>query len=1001
MSAITSLFDGPPFRSGDLHLGHALVSFIKDIIMRHNDIKHLDKQGNDCHGLPIEMMVQKMHPGITDNNDFILKCIEVIKSFSNSWDDTFNKLGRYCNKDDAYFTMDTDYMESGWWAFKTLMDKGLVYFSHQIAPYSYGCKTVISNFEATSNYKRVSVDTVYPKFKLANYDNVYIIAWTTTVWTLPCNLALIVNADYNYNLVYDSADDCYYIVGEFCNIFSLDPKFTVMKTFRGEKLVGEKYIPLFNYYDDNNNPNLFRIVSDPYVLNTSGTGIVHAAPGFGEDDLRVCVNKNIIDMKNAASYCPIDEDGNFTDFISDYKQTLVFDIANKIYLDLKKNGKIYKKETIYHDYPHCWRTDTKIINKLAEGVYIKVTAIKDDIIRNNKKVNWFPTKCGNRFSEWIENARDWCVSRNRVFGTPIPIWQNDEGERICIGSIKELVDRANLKYIPDDLHLNTIGNITIPSHNGGSPLKLIQQVMDCWWDSGIAPFASQHYPFENKDVVDQKEFDTDLVVEGIDQTRGWFYTLLVMSTALFNRPAYKNVICTGLVLGHDNKKMSKRNGNYEPLHPIIEKYGSDALRIYMVSSVSSRGESFAFNERELSTVNKLIYQYMHIYSLFNYYFDKIAGREDFDFNAYLLTENIVDKWIMSRVSTLERDIHTIVSTFNFCKMLSTITKFIDDVSVWYINFVKDRMKGMMGDLEQSISLSVLYHVFVQSLVILKNIMPFTYDTVINKNNIIVDKIIFNEEPDIEESMVELQNVINSIRKLREQTIDCASRKKVLQSVKIFHTEIDKINLLNNLKDFLLNDTNCQNITFPNLEEHFDIKLKGNFKTLGPKFGKKIGDVNKYINNIKVTGDYRELIKKNFPNIDDEDYSVTFTYRGKVSPPLYYIDDIQSGYKILIDTTQTEESIKSFNTRLLFSAIQKMRKKAGLKISEHITIYYNSTQLNNDNKVNPHRVQDIISDNLQYFEQYINATFVDCESIGDHTVTDSFTVGDTLYTIGFF
>lgn len=995
------LLDGPPFRSGnDLHFGHALITYLKNAMIRYYGLE--DRPGNDCHGLPIEMLVEKMgiSPYNSTKEEFINKCKDTINSFSDSWYKTFDMLGRNFNKDNQYFTMDKSFMESEWWAFKQLYEKGLVYSSYKIVPYSTGCKTPLSNFEA-DNFKNVNTDTLYVKFILKNQnrfpDKTSIIAWTTTPWTLPMNIALCVNGDLTYNLI--QFQNNYYIVGNgpvakklFENNVKKPSKetFKVIESFKGSELNGLTYESLYNYYNDS---ALFKIVVDEFVKSDSqdsfsvSTGIVHLAPGFGEDDLTTCLKNNIVTMENVNQYCPITNEGKYIDIISDYTGKYVFDCNNVIFQDLKAKGLIVRKESIPHSYPFCWRTETPIIYKLEPGIYVKVTDIKEDLVTNYQKTNWTPKKCGNRFYDWIKNARDWCVSRNRVFGNPIPLWTNGQ-ETICIGSIDELVEKAKLNYRPDDLHLHNIEHITIESSTNGEPLKLVPYVFDCWFDSGVVPIAQLHYPFENAHIFDNKEYLCDIVCEGLDQTRGWFYTLLVISTAIFNKPAFKNVVCTGLVLASDGQKFAKRLNNCIPIDTMVNKYSSDALRIYLISSPAARGDSFSFNENELSIIHKMLHQYCNAYNFFEDYLEKFKQTNDiFDNTCCFESKNMMDKWILSRVSSLESQIKDMMDTFNFTKLWDILHTFIEDLTNWYLAFNRRRFKGLTYDtMDQQFALSTLYQAFTQSMKIFEPFMPFLSS---KKLYYVDNKQTFPLCEEIENSMSYLQIVYNVVRKLRDESKTCRSIKRPLNSISIIHPNSNVQLMLQNMEIYLKKELNCENIIYPNFLNCVRSLVQANLKNIGIKYKKESGKVKATIDSMSGQDPQivHQSLKKLYDNITEDDYTIAYALAPyiNISEPYYYGKELD--FMIIIDTSTNDALDNIYKKRLLIAKLQKMRKAAGLKSATYIKVYHNSPLFY------------LIEENRMELETQIGCTFYQ-ESILNPTYEEELNILDINYKFSF-
>eukprot|EP01035_Chromulina_nebulosa_P017859 gene17859-23472_t len=617
-----TFYDGPPFATGLPHYGHILAGTIKDTVTRyaHQTGHYVSRRfGWDCHGLPVEYEIDKKL-GIT-GRDMVLEmgvanynseCRSIVQRYTAEWEETVTRLGRWIDFRNDYKTMDPSFMESVWWVFKTMFDKGLVYRGYKVMPYSTACGTPLSNFEAGLNYKDVNDPAVVVSFPLINDPEVSLLAWTTTPWTLPSNLALCVNSSFDYVKIQDKTrNNKIFIILEKrlsqlfpeinkpdCTDERKDELYTILERLKGSQLVGLKYTPLFDYFI--NQPNAFRVVADNYVTEDGGTGIVHQAPAFGEDDYRVCLSNNIIG-KGEDLPCPVDANGRYTDQVPEYVGRAVKDADNDISQALKAKGRLVLKEVYFHSYPFCWRSDTPLIYKAVPSWFVSVEKVKPQLLNNNTQTYWVPSFVQEkRFHNWLADAKDWAISRNRFWGTPIPLWISDDlEEMVAIGSVDELYQLSGVKVT--DLHKEYVDNITIPSKQGKGLLRRVDEVFDCWFESGSMPYAQLHYPFENQDRFNNG-YPADFIAEGLDQTRGWFYTLMVISTCLFNKPAFKNLIVNGLVLAADGKKMSKRLKNYPDPKLILKNCGADALRLYLINSPVVRAEVLKFQEEGVSDI---------------------------------------------------------------------------------------------------------------------------------------------------------------------------------------------------------------------------------------------------------------------------------------------------------------------------------------------------------------------------------------------------------------
>lgn len=603
---------------------HILAGTIKDTVTRYaTQTGHYVERraGWDCHGLPVEFEIDKTL-GITSRDQVLemgigtynAHCRGIVTRYTSEWQTTVNRLGRWIDFENDYKTMNPDFMESVWWVFKQVFDKGLVYQGFKVMPYSTFCGTPLSNFEAGQNYKDVEDPACVVSFPVVGAaDGASLLAWTTTPWTLPSNLALCVNESFEYLKIKDVKSGNVYFLME-SRLVQIYPQmggkkwkaadngklFEVLQRLKGTELVGMQYEPLFDYFKERF-PLAFRVISDAYVTSEGGTGIVHQAPAFGEDDFRVCLKHGVMTKQDVA--CPVDANGCFTDEVPEFKGRLVKEADEDICEHLKQAGRLVNKAKYMHSYPFCWRSDTPLIYKVVPSWFVGVETFKDKLIKNNADTYWVPNfvKEG-RFHNWLADARDWCVSRNRFWGTPIPIWANEEmTELVCIGSVAELEEKAGLpKGSVTDLHRESIDDIVIKGKDG-QPLKRIDEVFDCWFESGSMPYAQHHYPFENKERF-EKGFPAHFIAEGLDQTRGWFYTLMVLSTALFDKPAFTNLIVNGMVLASDGKKMSKRLQNYPKPELVLNQYGADALRMYLINSPVVRAEPLKFKEEGVKGV---------------------------------------------------------------------------------------------------------------------------------------------------------------------------------------------------------------------------------------------------------------------------------------------------------------------------------------------------------------------------------------------------------------
>ena len=731
-------YDGPPFATGLPHYGHLLAGTIKDIVPRYQTMrgKYVERRfGWDTHGLPIEALAQEAlgvagapeikKLGVDKFNE---QCRSMVLKYVGEWRKTVTRMGRWVDFDNDYKTMEPGFMESVWWVFKQLWDQGRVYKSHRIMPYSWKLSTPLSNFEAGSNYKDVQDPTVTVRTKaltgasdemkslLAKEPTVYLLVWTTTPWTLPENLAICAGADIDYVAVRDVTDDSrpIYVMAKarLPHIFKKEDQYEVVAEFNGDKLKGTTYEPIFPYFADQKANGAFVVLNDGYVTTDDGVGLVHIAPAYGEDDFRVCKEAGITAFAD-----PLDDACAFTDAIPEYAGRFCKDCDKDIIKRLKTEGKLVHQATIVHSYPFCDRTDTPLIYRAIDAWYVRVEDLHERLAKNNAAVHWTPDYVGEkRFGNWLQEARDWNISRNRFWGSCIPVWVNDDdpSDMICVGSAKELEELSGEKVT--DLHKHFIDKIVIKKD--GKTYHRTPEVLDCWFESGSMPYAQQHYMGEGEV---SRFFPADFIAEGLDQTRGWFYTLMVLGTCLFDKSPYKNVIVNGLVLAEDGKKMSKRLKNYPDPTKMLDTYGADAIRLYMIYSPVVRAENLKFSENGVKQLMRdLLIPWWNAYSFFVTYAN-VDGFNDAEV-VYPESDNVLDKWIVSSMETLIADVTAAMDAYDLQRSVRPFVKFVEDLTNWYIRRSRRRFWKSTNDGDKLCAYRTLRYVLVQ---LSKVAAPFT------------------------------------------------------------------------------------------------------------------------------------------------------------------------------------------------------------------------------------------------------------------------------------
>jgi isoleucyl-tRNA synthetase len=955
--------DGPPFVTGNLHWGHLTIGSIKSTVLNYKRMKGfncLNKLGYDTHGVPIESLVnsQLNIKSIQDLKTigietFNKTCKDNIHKFKGEWKPIYDKLGRWTNFDNTYMTMDKDFMESTWWAFSELYKKNLVYRSYKVSAYSTPLQSPLSNFETQQNYKKVQTKSIYVKFKVTtpDYENHFFVVWTTTPWTLPTNVALCVNSELSYDFVKNSENDTVYILESKCNK-NADINGKTIKTVKGLELVGLKYEPVFNYYFTDLNDTAFRVVSDSYVTSCIesgiGTGIVHLSPAFGEDDYRVCMKNNIINESQINLCCPLNEDCIYNEKISDFTGKFILEANQDIIMNLKQRKLIQKIYSFEHEYPFCYRTDTPLIYRTINAVYIKVTDIKDKLLEMNSKINWYPEHIGNkRFNEWLTNVRDWCVSRSRYFGTPIPMWISDDGEIKVIGSIKQLEQYVGTELNLTDLHPEFIDNISFTIN--GKLFKRIPDVFDCWFESGCVPYGQLHYPFENQNYFDDKEYLSDFIVEGLDQTRGWFYTLLVLSTALFEKPAFKQVNVVGLVLDENGEKFSKKKKNYVDANIAIEQDGADVLRMYVMNSGLTYGEPLKFKHSEVIELKQKFIQLINCAKFYVEHSINLEKQHNLVPNINIvnqpeLEENFLNSWIWEEVQNLSVTVTENMDKFNLNNSIKPIIDFIEDITNYYIKLNRESLKGIYGVEEWTNSLGVLYNVLKKYCIILAPFAPFTseylYEHIKQIDLENLESVHYYEYPvhtkkdKFSKTFNLLKRILKIVRGERYKSKTHSSLKTPIKECKI---RMNNYEILEDIKKFIhliSPELNCIDLTYGTYDEEIEYTIDLDFKQIGKQFKKEaviIRENIKYITQVELVESINTgvIIVKSEENQNEFKLEQNMFSLRKV-PKNKENTIIDNELMIQLDLTYNDDIMKHYTANCFVTHFQAHRKRLGLR-----------------------------------------------------------------------
>ncbi|KAF1986155.1 hypothetical protein K402DRAFT_394010 [Aulographum hederae CBS 113979] len=978
-----TFYDGPPFATGLPHYGHLLASTIKDIIPRYWSMKgrYVERRfGWDTHGLPIEHEIDKKH-GVSASDfvrdkgieEYNAACKAIVMRYSEEWRQTIDRLGRWIDFDNDYKTMDTTFMESVWWVFKQLFDKDAVYNGYRIMPFSTALETPLSNFEASQNYKDVQDPAVVVTFPLLDDPNTCLLAWTTTPWTLPSNLGLCAHPDMEYIKILDEASGKNYVLLEsLLRTLYKDPKkakFKKLETIKGSDMLGWKYEPLFTFFYDQFKETAFRVLNDKYVTSDSGVGIVHQSPAYGEEDYRIAMSAGVISDKLLPPN-PVDSKGCMTAEVGDFAG-MYFKTADKaIIKHLKGTGRLIVDSQMTHSYPFCWRSDTPLIYRAVPSWFVKITPIIPQMLDNIEKSHWVPSFVKEkRFASWIANARDWNISRNRYWGTPIPLWVSEDlQEIVAVGSIQELKELSGYEGDLTNLHKEVVDKITIPSKKGKGDLKRIEEVFDCWFESGSMPYASSHYPFENKDAF-KDGFPGDFIAEGLDQTRGWFYTLAVLGTHLFNCLPFKNCVVNGIVLAEDGKKMSKRLKNYPDPGLIMDKYGSDALRLYMINSPVVRAEPLKFKEAGVKDiVSRVLLPLWNSYNMFAQQVTLLKKVEniDFQFNpeSEKTNKNIMDRWILAEIQGLLKFVDEEMAAYRLYTVVPRLLKLIDDTTNWYIRFNRGRLKGELGVEDTQHALNTLFEALFTIVRGLAPFTPFLTDNIYQRLLPLIPESHRGEDPRsvhflpfpevrselfddaVVQKITRMQSVINLARVCRERRT--IGLKIPLKTLVVIHSDPAFIADIKAMEYAILDELNIHNLVVSANEDEYNVQYSVNadWAVLGKKLKKDAQKVKKALPGLS-SEDIKNFLATGNITVDgialaQEDLIVRRGLKeGAAAESQEFNTD--NDVLVLLDVAMYPKLQQEGLAREIINRVQRLRKRAGLKPTDDVGMVYNVLQ----------------------------------------------------------
>ncbi len=969
-----TFYDGPPTANGKPHIGHVLTRVIKDMIPRYRTMKGYmvpRKAGWDTHGLPVEIEVEKLL-GLDGKDQienyglepFIKKCKESVWKYKGMWEDFSGTVGFWADMENPYVTYDDNFIESEWWALRQIWDKGLLYKGFKIVPYCPRCGTPLSSQEVAQGYKDVKERSAVVRFKVKGED-AYILAWTTTPWTLPSNVALCVHPEYTYTKVKAADGYTYYMAEALLDTvlgklavaadeekgIAAKPAYEIIEKMQGKDLEYKEYEPLFDFAEEicrKQNKKAYYVTCDTYVTLTDGTGVVHIAPAFGEDDAQVGRKYDLPFVQL------VDGKGEMTKETS-YAGVFCKDADKLILVDLDKKGLLFDAPKFEHSYPHCWRCDTPLIYYARESWFIKVTAVKDDLIRNNNTVNWIPESIGKgRFGDWLENVQDWGISRNRYWGTPLNVWECECGYQHAVGSRAEL---ALMSGNPEDekveLHRPYIDEVMLKCPKCGGSMKRVPEVIDCWFDSGAMPFAQHHYPFENKELFEQ-QFPADFISEAVDQTRGWFYSLMAESTLLFNKAPYKNVIVLGHVQDENGQKMSKSKGNAVDPFEALEKFGADAIRWYFYINSAPWLPNRFHDKTVVEGQRKFMGTLWNTYAFYILY----ADIDEFDPTQYSLEYDklpIMDKWLLSKLNTVVGEVDTNLENYRIPEAARALQEFVDDMSNWYVRRSRERFwaKGMEQD--KINAYMTLYTALETICKAAAPMIPFMTEDIYQNLVRSVDKnapesIHLCDYPKVNESFIdkELETEMEKVLSIVVMGRACrnASNIKNRQPIGQMYVKAS-YDMTQFYKEIIEDELNVKNVTFTeDVREFTSYSFKPQLKTVGPKYGKHLGAIRSFLSSLDGNKAMDTLNETGALTLEDNGENITLTKEDLLIEAAQvdgYVSESDNKLTVVLDTNLTEELIEEGFVREVISKIQTMRKEAGFQVMDKIIVYVSGNE----------------------------------------------------------